>query len=384
MERFASITCKEVRKTLMRTTPGLDAELELESTYRRVRVPTRLVAIFTRQLSAMLLAGVPLLQALETLQDNEECPDLGNVVTVCADMLSAGHTMSHACSRFPRVFPTVYVNMVSMGEQVGQLDQSLDRLALWLEKDDALRQRIISALTYPALILSVAGGLTLMLFYTVLPGFLQIFREMNIPLPVVTRIVMAITDATRSPGAWLVGLSLLGLSYAGVQYVLNRKRLKLIAYRQVVRVPVLGRMLQVGALARFCSAASTLMQTGLDLTRCYKLAAGTSGSPLLEKDSSNLIKAIQEGELASAHMETQSDIYPPTLAHMVSAGEEVSQLPELLTRAGQYYEEECNFLVDALSAAIEPILLAGVASIIATVVLSIFLPMYSYIGNLGG
>lgn len=332
----------------------------------------------------MLLAGVPLLQALETLQENEECPDLGRVVTVCADLISAGHTFSQACSRFPRVFPTVYLNMISMGEQVGQLDQSLDRLAVWLEKDDALRQRVLSALTYPAIILAVASGLTLALFYTVLPGFLQVFRELNVPLPLITRLVMMVTDAVRSPAAWLLGVSLLGLSLGGVQWVLARRRWKLAAYRQLLGVPLLGRMLVTGSLARFCSAAAALMTAGLELTRCYKLAAGTSGSPVLEKDATFLTRSIQEGELASAHMEANSEIYPSSLRHMVAAGEEVSQLPELLGRASLYYEDECNYLVSALSSAIEPILLALVAGIIATIVLSIFLPLYSYIGNLGG
>lgn len=356
--------------------------MELESTYRRVRVPPRMVALFTRQLSAMLLGGVPLLQALDTLQHNEECPDLGKVVTVVGDQIAAGHNFSHACSYFPRVFPTIYVSMVSMGEHVGQLDQSLDRLALWLEKDEALRQRIVSALTYPALILSVAGFLTLMLFYTVLPGFLQIFREMHIPLPLVTRVVMAVTDVVRSPGGWLLGFSLFGLICGGVQYVLNRRRLRIIAYGWVLRIPGLGRMLKAGALARYSAAAANLMHSGLELTKCYKLAAASSGSPLLEKDASNLIKAIQEGELASAHMESDRDLYPPTLVHLVAAGEEVSQLPELLGRAGTYYEEECNYLVECLSSAVEPLLLGVVASVIATVVLSIFIPMYSFIGNL--
>ncbi|MCW5866732.1 MAG: type II secretion system F family protein [Candidatus Eremiobacteraeota bacterium] len=367
----------------MRTSPNLTPDMELESTYRRVRVPPRVVALFTRQLSAMLLGGVPLLQALDTLQHNEDCPDLGKVVTVVADLIAAGHTFSNACSHFPRVFPSIYVSMASMGEHVGQLDQSLDRLALWLEKDEALRQRIISALTYPALILSVAGTLTLLLFYTVLPGFLQIFREMNIPLPLVTRVVMAITDIIRSPGGWLLGFSLFGLTFGGVQYVLNRRRLRIIAYRWVLRLPGLGSMLKAGALARFSAAAANLIHSGLELTKCYKLAAASSGSPLLEKDAANLTKAIQEGELASAHMEGDRDLYPPTLVHLVAAGEEVSQLPELLGRAAAYYEEECNYLVECLSAAIEPLLLGGVASIIATVVLSIFVPMYSFIGNLG-
>lgn len=330
----------------------------------------------------MLLGGVPLLQALETLQFNEECPDLGNTVTVCADLISGGHSFSNACSHFPRVFPTIYVSMASMGEQVGQLDKSLDRLALWLEKDEALRQKITSALTYPALILAVACGLTLLLFYTVLPGFLQIFKEMNVPLPLVTKLVMLVTDAVRSPGAWLLGISLTGLAVGTVQYILNRRRLRILAYRWVLRVPALGKMLQVGALARFSAASANLMACGLELTKCYKLAAAASGSPLLEKDSANLIKSIQEGELASQHMESNRDLYPGTLLHLVAAGEEVSKLPDLLGYAATFYEEECNYLVECLSAAVEPLMLAGVAAVIATVVLSVFIPMYSFIGNL--
>jgi type IV pilus assembly protein PilC len=355
-----------------------------EESYARVRVPARHVALFTRQLSSMLLAGVPLLQALDALTSHEDCPAFGNVVSTLADLIASGHNFSSACAKFPRVFPPVYTSMLTIGERVGQLDSALDRLAIWLEKDDALRRRILSALSYPGLILSVACLLTLALFYTVLPGFLQIFRDMNIPMPFITRLVMAVTDAVRNPGAWLLAVALAGLSFSSIQAIMARRAWRLRAYRYILWIPVLGRMLRAGSLARFSSAAATMMNSGLEVTRSFQLAAGTSASPLLETDSSKLVKSIREGELISCHMLERPEIYPPALAHMVAAGEEASCMPEMLQRAADYQEQECNYLVDGLSAAIEPVLLGCVAVVIATVVLSVFLPMYSYIGNLGG
>lgn len=348
----------------------------------RLKVKPRLVAIFTRQLCTMLVSGVPLLRALETLGTQDECPAFGEAILLCGDLVAAGHNFSNACSKFPGIFPPMYITMICIGERVGQLDHTLDQLAGWMEKDDQLRQKILSALTYPALILAVAGVLTLGLFYTVLPGFVEVFREMNIPLPLVTRMVMTATDAVRQPGFWLClvagGVALVGLVQRLGRSPVWRAR----GYRWLMRVPVLGRMVFCGSIARFCGSSYTLLGAGLDMLATFSLAASASGSPLLEQDSPALVASIREGELVSVHLASRPDLYPNSLYQMVAAGEESSRLPELLERTADYFEQETYHWVDSLGAVIEPLLLSGVAVVIATIVLSIFLPMYSYIGTL--
>lgn len=350
----------------------------------RLKVKSRLVSLFTRQLSAMLASGVPLLQALETLSVQEECPAFGEVILVCGDLVSAGHNFSNACSKFPKIFSPVYITMLRIGERVGALEGSLEQLAGWTERDEQLRQRILSALTYPGLILATASLLTLGLFYTVLPGFVEMFREMNVPLPWVTRLVMAVTDALRQPGFWLLALAL-SLALTGLAQRAGRSpHYRVQIFRWLLKIPVLGQMLFCGSIARYCGSAHTLLNAGLDMLSTFSLSATASGSPLIEMDSPQLVKSVQDGELVSVHLAKRPDIYPNSLYQMVAAGEEASRLPELLQRTADYFEQETYHRVDSLGAVLEPLLLSVVAVVISTIVLSVFLPLYSYIGTLSG
>jgi len=349
----------------------------------RVRVPPRVVVIFTRQLAAMLINGVPIVQALDTLSHQAEAPNFGQVVRILSERISSGHTFSNALNQFPRIFPRIYVTMVSIGEQTGALDHSLDKLADWWERDHMIYQRIKSALSYPIFVLCLAGTLTLGLFYWVLPGFIGIFRDMNVELPFITKVVIAITNGVRDPGAWLITIAVLGAGFTLLRDFARTPRGAQQLFRLATRVPLLGGMLKNGSMARFCGAISALLSSGMDLPRCFKLSAAASGNPLLDADSQALVDTIMEGGIASDHMLSRPDLYPGSMVQMAIAGEQASRMPEMFGRAAAYYDLEMNYQVDALSAALEPLLLAGVASVVGTIVISIFLPMYGYLGKLG-
>jgi type IV pilus assembly protein PilC len=348
----------------------------------KVRVPPQILCIFSRQLATMLRNAVPIVQALETLSHQPEYPNFGEVVRELAEKVSQGHVLSHQLAQYPRIFSKIFITLVQIGERTGGLDSSLERLSDWLERDDRLRQRVKSALTYPVFVLGLAVVLTLFMFYTVLPSFLGIFRDMDVELPLITRVVLFLTEAVRQPGFWLIFLASAGAFLTVGREFLRSPAGQLAAFRVLKRIPLLGSLLVMGGCARFCMSVSTMLGVGMDLARALRMAANASGNPEFVSDAPNLERTIVEGEPCSTHMMNNPDIYPPSMTQMVMAGEQASRLPDMFGRAGGYYDVEMNFMVDALSAAMEPLLLATVASVVATVILSIFLPLYSYLGKI--
>lgn len=349
----------------------------------KVTVPPQALCIFSRQLATMLRNAVPIVQALETLSHQEEYPNFGEVLREIAEKVSQGHVVSYQMSFYPRIFSKIYVTLIQIGERTGDLDSSLERLSDWLERDNRLRERVKAALSYPVFVLILATFLTLFMFYTVLPSFLTIFKDMKVPLPLITRVIMFITESVRQPGFWLLFVGTIGVVYSVGREVLKTDRGQVALWRILRRVPLLGSMLVKGACARYCCSVEAMLASGMDLARTLRYAAGASGNPEFILDAPNMEKTITEGEPISDHMAMNTHIYPASMGHMVMAGEQASRLPEMFGRAGGYYDLEMNYAVDALSAAMEPLLLASVASMVATVILSIFLPLYSFLGQIG-
>jgi len=357
-----------------------DAELDR---LRRVRVPFRHLSLFARQLVTLLQGGVPLVRSLEALSVQEEYPEFGRLIADVTRRVGSGYTFSQALSLYPQMFPRIFVVMVEIGENTGGLALSLERLAGWLERDGQLVQRVRSALTYPSFVMVLALVLTLLLFYSVMPGFLGIFAEMQIDLPLITRVVLGITQAVRNPLVW-VGLGLLGLGLLRLARAAWRDpEGKVFFYELALHIPILRGILWNGGAARYCSAVETLLSSGTNLERTLRLAAAVSGSPLLLRDVDNLAGSVLEGNLASEHMALHPRIYSPTMAHMAAAGEEASRLPELFGRAAHFHSMEMESQLDELKAALEPIMLVAVASLVGTIILSIFLPLYGFLSRIG-
>lgn len=347
----------------------------------RITVNPMLVVVFTRQLSSMLTSSVPILQALETLSDQPEDPVFGEVLEFCAEKLQHGVSFSVAVSRFPGIFPPIYQTMVQIGERTGSLDESLSRLALWLERDQALRQRIRGALTYPGFVMALACLMALTIFYTIMPTFVSIFEDMQVELPITTRVMLGLTRALRDPPSVLFMLSALTAGWSAFRSWRKSPTGSLQFYRFCKRVPLVGSMLLFGGLARYCSAMEALLVSGMTLTSALRMAGTASGDPLLEADSPAMVQSVSDGNLLAEHLYKQEEVYPSTLRGMLSIGEETSTLPEMFGRTAAYYELEMNFKVEALGAALEPLMLGIVAVVVATVILSIFLPLYSSLGQ---
>jgi len=351
---------------------------------RTARVPLNVVAGFARQLAAMLSNGVPLIRALETLTTQTEYPHFGLVIEQVAQEVHDGSTLSRAASLHPRVFSSVWVHMVEVGEHTGGLDQSLEMIADWLEREESVRRRVVSALTYPLSVMLVSLALSVLLFTTVLPTFAGIFREMNVALPAITRLVMGLTWLLCQPWAWLLAV-LLGLAaWQTWSAIWRSPRQSRLVFSLLLQVPGVGRLLYHGAQTRYCSAGHALLSCGTDLLRTLRLAGQASSSPVLEHDSKRVVKAIQQGLTLSAAMLETPQLYSTTLIQMVRAGEEASLLPEMLQRVAHFHDLELDASIELLSATLEPVLLMGVSAVVGTIVLSIYLPMYSTLMNLTG
>ncbi|MGE0494478.1 MAG: type II secretion system F family protein [Vulcanimicrobiota bacterium] len=350
----------------------------------RVRVPGRTVVLFTRQLATMLKNGVPLVNSLDTLSLQLEHPQFGEVVASLATQVTQGHMLSQALSRFPRVFSRVYLTMVRIGEETGQLDAVLDRLADWQEADQGLFQKVKSALTYPGVVLVFSLGLGFIVFYTIIPGFIQVLENMKVELPLITRLVFAVANLVRNPGVWLVAIASIGALRLVLRDVYASDKGGQTLFWCALNLPLVGGLLRSATVSRFTTAAAAMLASGVDLMKTMELAALASGNPLLAADGKRLVANLREGQQVYAHMEGRPDLYPNTVTQMVRVGEETSELSMMLARAGAYYDSEVTYRIEALGAALEPLLLAAVSCVVATMVLSIFLPMYGYLAKLGG
>lgn len=341
------------------------------------------MALFTRQFVTLLQGSVPLVQALDTLSYQSEHPRFGEVIGEVSRRVSNGSRFSDALSHYPEVFSKIFVVMVRIGEEGGSLDQSMDKLAGWLERDGALLQRARSALTYPAFVGCLTAGLTFSLFYLVMPAFLGIFADLGAELPWITRVVIAITQAVRNPAVWVGGMLLLLALVNELRLAWSRPDGRVFLYELGLSVPLVGNILWHSSCSRFCAALEALLYTGSDLVRSLRLSAAVSGNPLLEQDSEKLVASVVLGNHPSEHMRENPALYSATMTHMAVAGEESSRLPEMLGRAGEFHLLEMESDIDALKAAIEPLMLGCVAAIVAVIVLSIFLPLYGFLDKIG-
>lgn len=343
--------------------------------------PPQTLLLATRQLACLLRSGVPLLRALEVVSPN---PDdaLSQGLRLVLEDVQSGHRLSSSLARHPGLFPNLYQVMVRIGETTGALVNCLEQLASWLEQDQSVRARVLRALAYPGFVLLLSASLAVLVVWQVIPPFGEMFRQAAIPLPWPTRLLLLITRATGSPLCWLLG----GLSLAGYA-VLVRRRLAseegaCAAFHWLTRIPVLGWMLHSAALARWSAALQSLLTAGVDLSTSLRLAGQAAGDPRLARDARQAASAVAGGEPLSDHL-FASPLFPAAVGALVAAGEESSRMPAMLGSCADMFQQELDSRIELLGAALEPLLLTGVAAMVGFVLLAIFLPMYSFVDQLG-
>src|SRR5438876_6203944 len=344
-------------------------------------VTTKDLAIFTRQFATMISAGLPLVQCLDILARQASKPSFGHVISEVTRDVEAGSTLSDALGKHRKVFDDLFRNMVAAGEAGGVLDEILMRLAVYIEKADALKRKVQSAMVYPAVVLTVALGATCFMLIFIIPTFAKMFTDFGGELPLPTKIVLGLSSALKS--YWWVGiLGGVATTFAFTRYYTTEAG-KLVVDAAMLKVPVLGDVLLKGAVARFTRTLGTLIASGVPILAGLEITARTAGNKIIAEAIMTARTSIREGETVAAPLKT-SGVFPPMVVQMISVGEQTGALDEMLTKIAVFYEAEVDTAVDTMTSVIEPIMIVLMGGIVGGMVVAMYLPMFKLISVVSG
>jgi type IV pilus assembly protein PilC len=343
-------------------------------------IKMRDIVIFTRQFSTMINSGLPLVQALDILAQQSENPALKDVTRQVVFDVESGNTVADALRKHPRAFTELYVNMVAAGEAGGILDTILMRLAVFMEKNDALVRKVKGAMIYPGVIMSVAAIAITVLLIFVIPTFQSMFASANIPLPLPTRIVIGLSAALRH--YWWVVVA----AGAGGGFMLKRFYAtpdgKLTIDRMLLKAPVLGDVLRKSAVSRFTRTLGTLISSGVSILDGLEITAKTAGNRVIQDAIMESRASIAGGETIAAPLK-KSQVFPPMVISMIAVGEQTGGLDEMLTKIADFYDEEVDAAVSGLLALMEPVMIVFLGVVVGGMVIAMYLPIFDMVNAAG-
>jgi general secretion pathway protein F len=348
----------------------LSGDVSFQSLFQRIGHQD--VSVMTRQLATLLKAGLPLVSSLNALADQVDNPRLKKIITQIRERVNEGSSLAAALEEFPKVFPTLYVNMVNAGEASGALELVLFRLAEYLEGQVRIRNRIRAALIYPAVMTVVGFGVLAILFTFVVPKFVSIFEELEQALPLPTVILIGISDFVRA--YWFMIILFTG---AGLYFLARYRQTpkgREVYDRLLLRIPIFGRLILLGVVIRFTRTLSTLLSSGVPLLKALDILTAVVNHSVFAQAIASARESVTEGASLSQPLK-QSGIFPPIVIHMVASGEQSGELEDMLAKVAEIYEEEANTLASTLMSLLEPVLILGMALIVAFIVISILLPL---------
>jgi type IV pilus assembly protein PilC len=338
------------------------------------KVSTKSLVLFTRQLATLIAAGLPLVKALRTLQDQLEPGPLKGVIKSIADEVESGSNFSEALTRFPKVFPDFYINMIKAGELGGMLEDILKRLSEFLDKTQKLKDRVKSALMYPMFVMIVAVLILIMLMVFVIPTFTSMFSEVGGSLPVPTKILIFISELTRR--LWFL-IPLLPVALIAIyKAIIKSPDRRFVIDKIKLRIPIVGNLIQQIAVARFSRTLGTLLSSGVPILAALETVRDTIGNEFIARAVMQVRDSIKEGESVSGPM-AASKAFPPLVTKMVSIGEETGDLAKMLIQIADNYEDEVDVAVSGLTSLLEPLLIVFMGLIVGFIVVSMFMPLFS-------
>jgi len=334
------------------------------------------LVVFSRQLATMVDAGIPLVGALDALQDQMESKGFKSVVKRVRDNVEGGLSLSEALSKQPNVFSAFFINMVRAGESSGNLDEILDRVAIYMEKTIALIRKVKSSLIYPAVVVIMAIVITTFLIVKVVPTFESIFATIGVSLPLPTLILISISHIVRR---WLLLVIIaLFISIFLLSRAIKTDRGRLIFDKLLLKIPAIGPLLRKVAIARFARTLSTLQKSGVSILTALEIVGKTSGNKVIEEAVLHTKMSIKEGESIAQPL-SASKVFPPMVTRMISVGEQTGKLEEMLGKVADFYESEVDAAVSGLTSLIEPLIIAFLGIVVGGIVVSMFLPIVKLI-----
>ena len=346
-------------------------------------VKPKSLQVFSRQFATMIEAGLSVVTALVILEQQTDDVALRVVLDEIREQVETGALLSEAMSRHPDVFSRLYIAMVEAGEAAGVLDTVLDRVAIQIEKEEAIKRRVKGAMIYPTVVLVFATLVMTGMLMFLVPIFVKIFDQLGGKLPMLTQYVLYASNALRHPwfpGIPIPGIVFIGAAAGGGYYAFKRwkktedGRAKWDAIK--LRMPVsIGSVVLKVSMARWSRTLSTLIASGVDIMRALEITAQTSGNWVVENETENLRVRVQEGASISQPL-IDSDVFPPMVSQMVKIGEETGELEKMLSKVADFYEDEVDASIQALTSIVEPLMMVGVGCMVGVIIISMYLPMF--------
>ena len=343
------------------------------------KVSAKNLAVFTRQFSVMIDAGLPLVQCLDILGSQEEDKNFAAVILATRTDVESGASLADAMRRHPKTFDPLFTNMIAAGEAGGILDTILKRLATYIEKAVKLAGQVKSAMIYPVAVIVIAGAVVGVILWKVIPTFAALFSGLGADLPLPTRVVIGLSDnLVRFFPFLLVGAGLAG--YGFKQYYATDKGRRVVD-ATTLKMPVLGNIMRKIAVARFCRTLSTLISSGVPILDGLEITAKTAGNSIVEDAIMVTRKSIERGETISVPLK-DTNVFPPMVTQMIGVGEATGALDTMLAKIADFYEEEVDTAVAGLLTLLEPIMIAILGVVVGGIVIAMYMPIFDLISKL--
>ena len=347
--------------------------------FRAKKVPSKNLAIFTRQFSVMIDAGLPLVQCLDILGRQEAHKGFSQVILATRSEVEGGASLADAMRRHPKAFDTLYVNMVAAGEAGGILDTILKRLAVYIEKNVKLQGQVKAAMIYPAAVMTIAGLVVAVILWKVIPTFAELFAGLGAELPLPTRVVIWASNTFVKALPFMVAGVIGGVFSLRAFYATYGGRRTV--DRIMLKLPILGMILRKIGVARFCRTLSTLLASGVSILEALEITARTAGNSVLEDAIMVTRQSIERGETVSVPLE-KTKVFPAMVTQMINVGETTGALDAMLSKIADFYEEEVDTAVAGLMTLLEPVMIAILGTIVGGIVISMYMPIFKLIEKL--
>ena len=338
------------------------------------RIETADIAIFSRQLATMLAAGIPLVQAFEIVGNGHENAAMQKLILGIKTDVEGGSALAEALAKQPLYFDDLFVNLVEAGEQAGALETLLDKIATYKEKTEAIKKKIKKALTYPAAVLVVAFIVTTILLIFVIPSFEDLFRGFGADLPTFTRMVIDLSAFVRSEGVWIF-MIVAGAVAAFIYFKKRSRPMQHFLDRMMLKVPVIGPIMQKASIARYARTLSTMFAAGVPLVEALESVAGATGNIVYELGVLEMRDEVATGQRLQQAMEN-TDLFPNMVIQMIAVGEESGSLDDMSAKVADFYEEDVDNAVDNLSSLLEPMIMAILGVLVGGLVVAMYLPIF--------
>ncbi len=331
------------------------------------------IVLFTRQFSTMVDAGLPIVQCLEILGKGADNKTLGEIILQIKGGIEVGSNLSNSMRKHPDVFDDLFCNLIEAGEVGGILDIILRRLSEYIEKSESLKKKIKSALVYPSMIVFVAVSVVAFLMIFVIPAFAEMFSGGGAELPGPTQIVMDVSDLFRTKSHYMLGTII--LIFYSIKQIYKTERGKIIIDRILLSLPVVGSLVQRISVAKFTRTLGTLISSGVPLIEALDICARTAGNKIVEIAVFKTIEAIKEGETIAAPLSRES-VFPVMVIQMIDVGENAGSLDIMLIKIADFYDEEVDIAVEAMTALLEPLLMIFLGMVVGFIVVAMYLPIF--------